>query len=152
MIQHHLASYQATERLGACLANVVTAGCCIYLLGELGAGKTTLVRGFLHHWGYQGKVKSPTYTLVEPYTIAGREVWHCDLYRLSDPEELVFLGIRDFIDGQTVLLIEWPERGSILLPRPDVRVTLEYVRDERRCCIQATSECGQKMLHSFSFS
>ena len=151
MIQHHLASPQATERLGACLADTVQASCCIYLSGELGAGKTTLVRGFLHRWGYEGKVKSPTYTLVEPYSIAGWEVWHCDLYRLNDPEELAFLGIRDFMNEHTVLLIEWPERGAALLPKPDLRLLLDYVANERRCCLEATSECGQEMLNFFSF-
>ena len=120
MLDFILDSAAATEALGARLAHVLTPGCILYLRGDLGAGKTTLVRGLLHGLGYPGIVKSPTYTLVEPYAIGKWRLFHWDLYRLADPEELEYLGLREQLDGETALLIEWPERGPGELP-PAIR-------------------------------
>ncbi len=136
----------ATEWLGARLARVLAPGCVMYLHGELGAGKTTLARGLLHRLGHRGTVKSPTYTLVEPYQIGEWWLFHWDLYRLADPEELEYLGLRDQIDGEAVLLIEWPERGRGELPAADLEVTLDYAGEGRACRLEARSPVGQAML------
>jgi tRNA threonylcarbamoyladenosine biosynthesis protein TsaE len=146
MIEVQLESAQATEALGARLANTVPAGCVIYLCGELGAGKTTLVRGFLRAAGHPGPVRSPTYTLVEPYALGDRQIVHMDLYRLADSEELEFLGLRDFLDDRTVLLVEWPERGRRVLPPADLIIELWYAGSGRRCRLCADSARGEVAL------
>ncbi|MCB1921184.1 MAG: tRNA (adenosine(37)-N6)-threonylcarbamoyltransferase complex ATPase subunit type 1 TsaE [Candidatus Competibacteraceae bacterium] len=141
-----LDSATATEALGACLAAVLVPGCIFYLSGDLGAGKTTLVRGLVHALGYQGAVKSPTFTLVEPYSIGSWRLFHWDLYRLTDPEELEFLGLRDQLDSQAVLLIEWPEHGYGELPAADLEIALSYAGEGRICQAVALSTAGQRML------
>ncbi|MDG4596091.1 MAG: tRNA (adenosine(37)-N6)-threonylcarbamoyltransferase complex ATPase subunit type 1 TsaE [Candidatus Contendobacter sp.] len=141
-----LDSATATERLGARLAAVLKPGGVVYLRGELGAGKTTLARGLLRALGHRGAVKSPTYTLVEPYQLDGWRLFHWDLYRLTDPGELEFLGLRDQLDGEAVLLIEWPERGQGELPAADLEVTLDYVGEGRGCRLEARAPAGQAML------
>ncbi len=146
MLKYALDSATATEALGARLAARITPGCILYLSGDLGAGKTTLVRGLLHALGHRGTVKSPTYTLVEPYQIGDWRLFHWDLYRLADPEELEFLGLRDQLDGQAMLLIEWPERGQGELPAADVEIALSYAGEGRACQLTALSSVGQVML------
>ncbi len=126
---HHLSNAEATEALGGRLWRELESRyahrAVVFLSGELGAGKTTLVRGLLHAAGHDGVVKSPTYTLLEPYNTQGVEVYHFDLYRVNDPVELEFVGIDEIVDGPGVKLFEWPERAADWLPAPDVHVRLE---------------------------
>lgn len=127
----HLKSTEETEAFGARLYNSVPDKCLIFLVGNLGAGKTTLVRGFLRAAGFKGAVKSPTFTLVEEYLIGKRKFCHFDLYRLADPEELEWIGIRDYFMEETVCFIEWPDQGHGFLPEPDILIKLE-IRDDGR--------------------
>lgn len=143
----NVASAAEMQALGARLAAACAGGCWIYLHGELGTGKTTLVRGFLRGLGYGGAVKSPTFTLLEPYEINGRVIRHFDLYRLNDPRELEYLGIRDFQDPDAITLVEWPERGQGCLPAADVYVDIVYgPNDGRRVRLKAGSERGKALL------
>lgn len=129
-----LADADATERAGAALARCpgLEQVRQIHLQGDLGAGKTTLVRGLLHALGHHGTVRSPTYTLLEPYELPGLTVLHFDLYRVADPEELEYLGAREQSDARTLWLVEWPERGAGWLPTPELVATLRQDGDGRR--------------------
>jgi tRNA threonylcarbamoyladenosine biosynthesis protein TsaE len=126
----HLEGEAAQEGFGARLADLFAAdwagGWLVHLRGDLGTGKTTLVRGILRGLGHRGAVKSPTYTLIEPYEPGGLPVYHLDLYRLGDPEELEYLGLRDLLGGEALLLVEWPERAAAALPPPDLEVRIAY--------------------------
>lgn len=124
-MQTYLKDTEATEEFGKKLWAALPARCVVYLLGNLGAGKTTLVRGFLRGAGYEGAVKSPTFTLVEEYTLNDRKVFHFDLYRLSDPEELEWIGINDYFDQNSICFIEWPDKGEGFLPVPDKIISLQ---------------------------
>jgi tRNA threonylcarbamoyladenosine biosynthesis protein TsaE len=139
-------SQTAQEAIGARLAAAIDAAAVIYLYGDLGAGKTTLVRGCLRGLGHQGPVRSPTYTLLEPYQIGGRGIYHLDLYRVADPEELEYLGIRDLLGAGTLLLVEWPERGVGGLPPPDLEVQIRYLAAGRRLEFSALTPAGEKLL------
>ncbi|MCW8931464.1 MAG: tRNA (adenosine(37)-N6)-threonylcarbamoyltransferase complex ATPase subunit type 1 TsaE [Gammaproteobacteria bacterium] len=174
----------AMTELGAKLAMVSVPGTIVYLDGDLGAGKTTLVRGFLRSQGYSGAVKSPTFTVVEPYTLdnnkfynyneleddlkldgdnnsvthsisnknteSDREqiesqvqrVYHFDLYRLEDPEELEYIGIRDYLDGHAIALVEWPEKGYGVLPQADLIIKITHQKQGRKVELQSHSEVG----------
>ncbi len=121
----------ATETFGKQLAAVVKPSAVIFLEGELGVGKTTLVRGFLRGLGYQGLVKSPTFTLVESYQFETCRVYHFDLYRLHMPEELELMGIRDYFTDDAIILVEWPEKGSRFLPKADLILELSLMSEGR---------------------
>ena len=118
--------------LGAQLADYFPKGGLITLHGDLGAGKTTLVRGLLRNLGYQGVVKSPTYTLVEPYQMAERAIYHFDLYRLTEPDELEYMGMRDYLQATNLCLIEWPEKAADLLPAADLQVHIQHAHSQRK--------------------
>lgn len=121
----------ATEAFGNQLAAIVKAPTVIFLEGELGAGKTTLVRGFLRGVGYQDSVKSPTFTLVESYQFETYSIYHFDLYRLNAPEELELMGVRDYFTEDAIVLVEWPERGLRFLPKADFILELSLVPEGR---------------------
>lgn len=123
-----LADADATTALGSLLAREMleSPGGVLYLCGDLGAGKTTLARGFLRAAGVDGTLRSPTYTLMEPYLAHGRSFLHLDLYRLADPAEAEELGLRDYPPEQTIWLVEWPERAEGYLPAPDIVVRLQH--------------------------
>ncbi len=146
-----LSDERATLAFGARLAQAMNRGLVVYLHGELGVGKTTLVRGVLRGLGSMGPVKSPTYTLVEPYSCAGRQAYHLDLYRLAEPEELEYIGVRDFFGEQALCLVEWPERGRGFLPEADVVVRLEYLSEGRRVHLEASGAKGRAALTGFRF-
>ncbi|ORU91752.1 MAG: tRNA threonylcarbamoyladenosine biosynthesis protein TsaE [Cycloclasticus sp. symbiont of Poecilosclerida sp. N] len=126
---------QAMLAAGGGLAGQLREGTLVFLAGDLGAGKTTLVRGVLNAWGHVGSVKSPTYNLVEAYSINGQAVFHFDLYRLSDPEELEYMGIRDYLNEKSICFVEWPEKGKGLLPSPDILVEIKINGSERELLI-----------------
>lgn len=143
-----LADAAATEAFGARLAACCRrGGLLVFLCGELGAGKTTLVRGLLRALGYKGTVKSPTYTLVESYRLPALVVHHLDLYRLASADELEWLGLRDLLVEDAACLIEWPERGAGVLPPADLELTLSYQGTGRRVIVRALSEAGQRVQH-----
>lgn len=141
-----LADEADTLALGQQLASACDRPAIVFLEGDLGAGKTTLVRGWLQGLGYQGRVKSPTYTLVEPYEIAGQRLFHFDLYRLADPEELEYIGSRDYFDRQGLCLVEWPEKGVGMLPTPDMVVELQVADSGRQVRLCARSPLGEACL------
>jgi tRNA threonylcarbamoyladenosine biosynthesis protein TsaE len=142
----HLADEDATNALAQRLAARLKPGIVIYLQGDLGAGKTTLVRGMLNALGYGGRVKSPTYTLVETYHVAGLEFRHFDLYRLRDGEEWEAAGFRDEFDGHNIFLIEWPENAQGLVPQADMEITFEILENGRKVEILANTEMGGQCL------
>lgn len=140
----------ATLALGARLAHALQGGLTIWLQGNLGAGKTTLVRGLLKGLGHAGKVKSPTYTLVEPYVISGLYLYHFDLYRFADPEEWEAAGFRDYFNSQSVCLVEWPEQAAELMPGPDIEISLTPSGAGRTATLEAKSEIGKRCLERYS--
>ncbi|SFU64189.1 tRNA (adenosine(37)-N6)-threonylcarbamoyltransferase complex ATPase subunit type 1 TsaE [Halomonas korlensis] len=136
----------AQVAFGKCLGRALGGQGRVHLAGELGAGKTTLTRGLLRAHGYRGAVKSPTYTLVEPYELDDARIHHFDLYRLGDPEELEFIGGRDLLGDDALCIIEWPERGEGWLPPPDLSIELTIAGQGRQAKVGAKSEQGQRVL------
>jgi len=145
-MKEFLADAPALEAFGQRLAGCLQNPLIVYLEGELGAGKTTLARGILRGLGYRDKVRSPTYTLVEPYPLARSVLYHLDLYRLAAADELEWLGLRDMLDEAAILLIEWPERGAGSLPAADLRVRIEPSGSGRELYMVAGSVRGQQIL------
>lgn len=131
---------------GEKLARCISEGGWIYLEGNLGAGKTTLTRGLLRGLGYKGAVKSPTFSLVEPYEIGHRDVYHFDLYRLGDPEELEYLGIRDYFSKDVIAIVEWPDKGAGVLPASDLVIKIDYQGTARSLTISPCSVRGRAVM------
>lgn len=146
-----LATAAETDRFGRALARVLAArtnGMVITLAGELGAGKTALTRATIQALGHDGPVVSPSYTLVEPYELPGRRIYHLDLYRLADPEELEFLGIREIGTASDLVFVEWADRGAGYLPATDLAIALAYRGRGRSAHLQARSATGRKVIAS----
>jgi len=144
------ADTEETAILATDIANAVAnqnpIGTVIFLDGDLGAGKTTFSRYFIQAFGHKGNVKSPTYTLVEPYELGDTSIYHFDLYRLSDPEELEFMGIRDYFGEGNIALIEWSENGGEYLASPDLVISINIVPSGRQFSIEAKSTHGVSVL------
>ena len=144
-------SLEQTKELGAAIARAGkpfwSEGLSLHMAGDLGAGKTTLSRYILRELGHSGNVKSPTYTLVEPYSLANGDVYHFDLYRLSDPEELEFMGIRDYFADRSICIIEWAERGGSLLASADIQITLQ-LGESRVCHLDPVSPKGETIVRN----
>lgn len=136
--------------VGGKLAQICRDPMVIYLRGQLGAGKTTLVRGFMRGMGYYGAVKSPTYTLVEPYQVVDWHLYHLDLYRVQTAAELAYLGLRELAEGKAIILIEWPERGAGLLPPADLRLNIEYALAGREIIIEPLTAAGESLAKKLS--
>tara|TARA_R110002110_G_scaffold405241_1_gene624213 strand:- start:45940 stop:46410 length:471 start_codon:yes stop_codon:yes gene_type:complete len=132
--------------LGASLAALLPSGLVVFLEGDLGMGKTTLARGIIQALGQRGAVKSPTYTLVEPYQLGERLVYHFDLYRLGDPEELEFMGIRDYFSADSLCLVEWAERGKGFLPPADLVINIEQQDEGRRLELFGDTVAGEVVV------
>lgn len=130
-MKHFAPNEQAMLEYANNIAKTLSSGDTLFLQGDLGSGKTTLVRGILQHYGHTGAVKSPTYTLVEPYVLKGQRIYHFDLYRLGDPEELEYMGGRDYFDSNAICLIEWPEKADGYLPKPKMNLLLSYFSNGR---------------------
>jgi tRNA threonylcarbamoyladenosine biosynthesis protein TsaE len=141
----------ATLAFGSALAHTMQSGMTIFLIGDLGAGKTTLVRGLLQGLGYSGRVKSPTYTLVEPYEMLAAQavpmnVYHFDLYRFNDEEEWEAAGFRDFFNAESLCLIEWPEKAAALLPVADIELHFEMQSKGRSITLKSNTQLGHQCL------
>jgi tRNA threonylcarbamoyladenosine biosynthesis protein TsaE len=138
-----LADEAATLAMGARLAGVLTPGLNIWLEGDLGSGKTTLVRGILKALGHAGMVKSPTYTLIEPYVVSRIKLYHFDFYRLTTPDEFLDAGLDEYFSGDGICFVEWPRQANPYLPLPDLVITLVPRDGGRWCEIRARTETGR---------
>ena len=141
----------ATEALGAALAAGVSPGRVLHLRGDLGTGKTTLVRGLLRALGYAGRVKSPSYTLVEPYKLSSLHFYHFDFYRFKDRSEWLSSGFREYFNPQAVCVVEWPEKAEGLLSPPDVEIELSFSGEQRKARLVAHGAAGEDWLSSLRF-
>jgi tRNA threonylcarbamoyladenosine biosynthesis protein TsaE len=154
--REYLKDEEGTQALGVRLARVLSPGLALYLHGDLGAGKTSLTRALLHAAGYPGRVKSPTYTLAEPYliTLAGKpvELMHFDLYRMGSPEEFIDAGFREHFGAGKVCVVEWPEQAGTLLPPADVDIFLSIEGNGRGVELRANTALGASCLDNLHFS
>jgi tRNA threonylcarbamoyladenosine biosynthesis protein TsaE len=155
-LTHHLHDESGTAALGAALARALLPGLAIYLHGDLGAGKTALTRAMLHAAGHPGTVKSPTYTLSEPYRIlldgAPVDVIHFDLYRMASAEEFLDAGFREDFNGHNICIVEWPEKADPVLPPPDLNISLRVAGEGREVELQALSDLGSLCLDRLKFA
>jgi tRNA threonylcarbamoyladenosine biosynthesis protein TsaE len=145
-LQRALADAAATQSLGASLAAALRPGMSVWLSGDLGAGKTTLVRGLLRALHFEGRVKSPTYTLVELYSFSSFNLYHFDLYRFADPMEWEEAGFREHFNAHSICLVEWPEKAVGCLPEPDLLIRLEFAGDGRMAELTGRTEAGRRCL------
>ncbi len=136
----------ATLDLGQRLAAALTPGMLVALRGPLGAGKTTLARGILRGLGFTGRVKSPTYTLVELYKVSRLDLYHFDFYRFNDPQELIESGLQEAFNETNVCIVEWPERAGNLLPQADIEISLAIEDEARSALLAAQTENGKRCL------
>ena len=146
-----LADPVAMEALGGALARQCPTGTSLFLQGELGVGKTTLVRGFLRALGFKAVVKSPTFTLVESYDLGGRRIYHFDLYRLTNPQSLEELGFRDYFDGEALALVEWSEHAAGRLGSGDILIQMRYASSHRAVVLEGQTTLGRAVLQQLSF-
>lgn len=152
MIELDLPDLDATSALAHRLGDTLPPQCVVYLHGDLGAGKTTLARALLQHLGVRGAIRSPTYTLIERYGAPGCEVAHLDLYRIADPEELLYLGLDDLADQVRLWLVEWPERGAAALPRADLAIFLSMQPPGRRARLVPLTPVGEAWVRALDHS
>jgi tRNA threonylcarbamoyladenosine biosynthesis protein TsaE len=150
-VEFDIVDEQKMEALGRSLYQATSHGMFMALSGDLGAGKTTFVRGFLRAMGYSQSVKSPTYTLVETYELVENTVYHFDFYRLNSPQELDFIGIRDYFEPGVFCLVEWPEKATNYLPKMDLMIYITINENSRTVKLQAESKRGQHALQTLKF-
>ncbi|HMK14336.1 MAG TPA: tRNA (adenosine(37)-N6)-threonylcarbamoyltransferase complex ATPase subunit type 1 TsaE [Burkholderiales bacterium] len=148
-IIRHLSDAQATRQLGIALAPLLQPGLKVYFYGGLGTGKTTLVRGILEGLGYRGKVKSPSYILLELYSLSRLDLYHFDFYRFKDAKEWQDAGFREYFDTRFVCLVEWPENAGDLLPAPDIKISLRIKGAGRDVTIEGATETGRQCLAQY---
>jgi tRNA threonylcarbamoyladenosine biosynthesis protein TsaE len=146
----HIADAATTERVGAALGRALSGGMVVTLAGDLGAGKTTLVRGALRELGWTGSVKGPTYTLVECYEVSSLYFYHFDFYRFADPSEWETAGLADYFRRDSACIVEWPERVGDLLPLPDLSIVLAHAGDGRNMSAASHSPDGDRCLDAMS--
>jgi len=145
-----LADEAATIAYGQRLAKAINSKGLLTLSGNLGSGKTTLCRGLIQSYGHSGAVKSPTYTLVEPYEIGDKRIYHFDLYRMEDPEELEFIGLWDYLTQEALIIIEWPEKAFGVLPPADLAIQLEQQEKGRKITFSANTSLGEAVLEKLA--
>jgi|SRR5574344_1352211 tRNA threonylcarbamoyladenosine biosynthesis protein TsaE len=151
-LEYFLNNDADTIALGRAISEVCPLDITIYLIGTLGAGKTTTTRGFVCARGFDGVVKSPTYTLVEQYKFDSYSIYHFDLYRLNEPEELEMMGIRDYFSSDSIRIVEWPQNGEGYLPSCDLSIELLYQGVKRSACISSNSDKGAKIMQALSLN
>lgn len=151
LLRYDIPDETTLDEFGKALGCVLQPGCIVYLSGALGAGKTALVRSVLSNWGIKETIKSPTYTLVESYWYGETPVYHFDLYRLGHPEELEYLGIRDYFNKKAICLVEWPEKGLGYLPASDLTVDITFQLPGRCIELHAQTARGEECLSDFCY-
>tara|TARA_Y100001936_G_C15692683_1_gene466843 strand:+ start:83 stop:535 length:453 start_codon:yes stop_codon:yes gene_type:complete len=149
MIQKFIENEEAQLEFGNKLSSFISDKILIFLEGGLGAGKTTLTRGLIRGKGFHGNVKSPTYTLIEPYKIEGIDIYHIDLYRVNDINELEYLGIRDILSETSIVIIEWPQIGKNWLPEPDLLIQIDKKDNGRLINLTSSTKRGKNILDSY---